>query len=499
MSIFIRRYNTLLDLATAGSERIRIPIRKAGSNDFATGSDYTYVSGDVKVSKDGAAQQPITNAPTFNNGSWEFTLTAAELSARCVEVRIVDSATKAVDDEGFNVETFGNASAMWPTDYGDVVRLGMTALPNAAAGTTGGQWPFVATAGTSQANPSPVVYNLKLASAAASTDDRYTHCPIFIGNKWRKIKAYIGATREADIDDSAGLSPGNTTYSYTILDGPTLDTDTVQTLVNAPPDSSGLSTVNNNILTVAARIGAFTGTGLNTILGFFRASLRKDAALTPSDVGGAFDNTTDSNEAIRDRGDVAWLTGGGSGLSGPSSVTLTFHDAGGNPVPLVDFTIIGQGSDRAGSDGVKTFGLPNGSYTVVARITNAVVFGNTALVVSGTTPLTITGTGQNIAAQTDPGLTNAYTTLVRGNGTLAANETVKFRAVRGGATDPRSYDHDRFNATSDANGLLVVPHVKGGTYTARWANGKTVTYTVPTNAAGTWPIAPTIPGEDDEI
>jgi hypothetical protein len=50
-----------------------------------------------------------------------------------------------------------------------------------------------------------------------------------------------------------------------------------------------------------ARIGAFTGTTVNTVLGFFRALFRKDSGATmPSDIGGTFDNATDSNEAIRD-------------------------------------------------------------------------------------------------------------------------------------------------------------------------------------------------------
>lgn len=45
------------------------------------------------------------------------------------------------------------------------------------------------------------------------------------------------------------------------------------------------------------RIGAFTGTGVNTVLGFFKALLRKDAS-NPSDVGGTFDPAADSTEAI---------------------------------------------------------------------------------------------------------------------------------------------------------------------------------------------------------
>ena len=68
---------------------------------------------------------------------------------------------------------------------------------------------------------------------------------------------------------------------------------------------------------VLARIGAFTGTGVNTILGFLRALLRKDGGITtPSDVGGTYSHTTDSLEAIRDRGDAAWTTGAGGGGGG---------------------------------------------------------------------------------------------------------------------------------------------------------------------------------------
>lgn len=72
-----------------------------------------------------------------------------------------------------------------------------------------------------------------------------------------------------------------------------------------------------SVASVSARIGSFTGTGVNTILGFFRALMRKDGSITtPSDVGGAFVHATDSLEAIRDRGDAAWTTGAGGGGGG---------------------------------------------------------------------------------------------------------------------------------------------------------------------------------------
>jgi hypothetical protein len=136
--VFLRKYGVALDLTTAGSLRIRIPLRVAGENDFATGSNYTPATGDVKVSKNGGAQANIGTLPTYSNGAWEFTLTGTELSARTIEVAVVDSATKAVDDEFFVIETFGHASAMYPADYIDGVRNGLTALPNAAADAAGG-------------------------------------------------------------------------------------------------------------------------------------------------------------------------------------------------------------------------------------------------------------------------------------------------------------------------------------------------------------------------
>ncbi|MFA7120711.1 MAG: hypothetical protein WC277_04485, partial [Bacilli bacterium] len=88
---------------------------------------------------------------------------------------------------------------------------------------------------------------------------------------------------------------------------------TVTTLTNAPAD---MATATNQT-TILNRLGAFTGTGVNTVLGFFKALLSKAATL-PTDVGGTFDPATDSTEAIRDRGDSAWIT-----AAGTSTVTTT--------------------------------------------------------------------------------------------------------------------------------------------------------------------------------
>lgn len=92
------------------------------------------------------------------------------------------------------------------------------------------------------------------------------------------------------------------------------------------PDNTGIANAAASAATAAAqataataatttildRIGAFTGTGLNTILGFFRAAMSKAPALTPSDVGGTFDNASASLEAVAES----------SGLSAPQAAQL---------------------------------------------------------------------------------------------------------------------------------------------------------------------------------
>ena len=94
---------------------IRIPMVKRGVVDHAVGADWTPAAGDVKISKDGGAAANVTNLPTAivmgNSALWAFSLTATEMEAAQVSVIIADSATKAVEDSGFDIETLGHASA----------------------------------------------------------------------------------------------------------------------------------------------------------------------------------------------------------------------------------------------------------------------------------------------------------------------------------------------------------------------------------------------------
>ena len=109
--MFLRKYGT-----GTGADVI-IPIIKRGVVDFAVSADWTPASGDVKVSKDGGTEANIGTLPVINGTSgWKFVFSDAELQCKSLTVRIVDSATKAIEDQFFIIETYGNASAMFQSD-----------------------------------------------------------------------------------------------------------------------------------------------------------------------------------------------------------------------------------------------------------------------------------------------------------------------------------------------------------------------------------------------
>ncbi len=114
MSSFLRRYGT--------ATTIRIPIVKRSAVDFALGADWTPVAGDVRISRDGGATANITTLPTAvamgNTAYWSFPLSATEMQAGNIIVTVADAATKVVEDQAFVIDTYGNASALHPFDFG---------------------------------------------------------------------------------------------------------------------------------------------------------------------------------------------------------------------------------------------------------------------------------------------------------------------------------------------------------------------------------------------
>ena len=183
MSAQLRKYGTQCT--------IYFPLVKASSQNFAVSGDYTHASGDVKISKDGGAAATATNSPsaiTMGNGAiWSLTLTATEMSAAEIVVTIIDAATKAIEDQAIVIHTFGNASAMIVADL---------SAANLAANAT--QWGGVAVTGM----PMPT----------------YT-----------QPTGFLAATFPATVASTTNITAGTIT--------------TATNLTNAPPDSSGTTSL----------------------------------------------------------------------------------------------------------------------------------------------------------------------------------------------------------------------------------------------------------------
>jgi hypothetical protein len=188
-------------------------------------------------------------------------------------------------------------------------------------------------------------------------------------------------TGTGQLDFTSGVVKANTTLiegsdatnqirDSVVDDATRIDASALNTLSGHDPGSALATEANQT--TILNRLGAWTGTGINTVLGAFRAIAGKLAALTPSDLtsgGVTFDNTTDSLEAQAD--DHKYQ----------AKVTLTCDTSAGTPTDRysVDFfrdsepTVSGitspsievfkeDGTDLIGSTGLTQIGA-TGRYT----------------------------------------------------------------------------------------------------------------------------------------
>lgn len=197
------------------------PIPKRGVVDLALSADWTPATGDTKVSKDAGAFANSTNNPVAvaSGAGWKLDVTAAELSCAVLDIVIQDSATKVVEDQYLKVYTYGNASAKLPgIDYSDSVRLGLTALPNAAAAAAGGLITGTSTTSTKLSNFfDSVIIGTVSTSVAAATNTTFRCADIteasghhFIGCQVRAVTGnlagqWLGIVSEYSLTSGQGL------------------------------------------------------------------------------------------------------------------------------------------------------------------------------------------------------------------------------------------------------------------------------------------------------
>lgn len=121
---FVRAYNT--------STTVDFCLWETDGTDFKT--DATITAGEVKVSQSEGAEANCTTGTgacvTDEGSCYSLALDAAELDTARVYVTIIDTAAKTFLDKCIVIDTFGNASAQFPT--ADVNVTSMTGIGTGA-------------------------------------------------------------------------------------------------------------------------------------------------------------------------------------------------------------------------------------------------------------------------------------------------------------------------------------------------------------------------------
>ena len=116
---------------------INFPLIDAGANDFES-TPVTFAAGDTKIKKDEGASANTTNNPAHEGeGIYSLALTATEMQAARIVITIIDSATKAWEDQAVLISTYGNASAQHAFDL-DTASTAQTGDNYARLGTPAG-------------------------------------------------------------------------------------------------------------------------------------------------------------------------------------------------------------------------------------------------------------------------------------------------------------------------------------------------------------------------
>lgn len=186
--------------------------------------------------------------------------------------------------------------------------------------------------------------------------------------------------------------------------------------------------------------------------------------------GATWSGTTDTLEAIRDRGDVAWITGaGGGGGSGTGARTITVTiDDGTDPLEnaIVRMTE-GVNTYTALSDvtGVATFNLDDATY-VVAITKSGYSYAGTTLVVDGDEAETYSLTQVTPTIPDDPALCTVTIPVVNQYGAALVGEVVeiRFNQFTDAATATAVVLSPPPTLTSDADGNVVVELLRDADY-----------------------------------
>jgi len=422
------------------------PVVKRAVVDLAVSADWTPATGDTKVSKDGGNVANTTNNPAAVGGTgsalWSITLTATELSAAEVVVQIVDSATKAIEDQVIRIYTYGNASAKFVSDYSvaamgavmpttagrtlDITTTGEAGLDFANVNLPAGAIPALGIVdnGTAQ---SATGTTLVLRSAAAFADSELIGATVIITGgttgvgQSRVITANVGSTDTVTVDTWTTTPTG--TITYVVYGGSPASTTLVPNV-----NVTGINVATNAVLSAGVTItnGTTNGDGISVTGNGTGAGIKAVGGATGNGIkatGGSTSGDAIITSATSGHGITA--AGGGTtkhginavgGATTSAGISATGGSTSGDGI-LISATS-GHGINTAGG-GTTKHGINAAGGATTSHGINAVGggTGNGAQFTSGSGA---TGQGMNITSAATNGSALALTAAGSGSGLSAA-------------------------------------------------------------------------------
>jgi hypothetical protein len=322
----------MAELRKYGAEAtIYFPLVDAGAVDFEA-TPVSFAAGDTQISKDGGAFANTSNNPAHEgNGIYSLVLTSTEMQAAVVVVTVVDSATKAWEDQAIIIDTYGNASAQHAIDLDSTFLT--AAQVNAEVDTALSDYDAPTKAeldsGLAGLNDLSAAQVNAEVDTALSDYDPPTKAELDSGLAGLNDPTAAAIRTEIDSNSTqlAAIVADTNELQGDWVNGGRLDLILDELTVQGDTNEGKIDTVD----TVADAVLVDTGTtlpaqisGLNN-LSAAEVNAEVDTALADYDPptkaemdtaftaikGATFSGATDSLEAIRDRGDVAWLTGAG--------------------------------------------------------------------------------------------------------------------------------------------------------------------------------------------
>jgi hypothetical protein len=142
----------------------------------------------------------------------------AELQCKSLTVRVVDSATKAVEDQFFVVETYGNASAMFVVDFSTVAFGANTTAPATPTNVSDAQTAIIAQIDANET---------KIDALQSDTNDIQSRLPAALVGGKMDSTAVLDSSTQTQIDEIQDTVDSLGTVTSTTVERSVSDTNAI--------------------------------------------------------------------------------------------------------------------------------------------------------------------------------------------------------------------------------------------------------------------------------